>query len=50
LTSKAYMISMADSCWPRPVLPSKPPVYHLKPQVVPSAPPEQAAAAPAAEV
>lgn len=48
-TSKACVTSSALSCCPMPELPSKPPVYHLEPQVTPSEGPEQAFAAPLAE-
>lgn len=45
----ACVTSSADNCWPTPVVPSQPPVYHLLPQVAPSSPPEQDLEAPTAD-
>jgi hypothetical protein len=46
----AWVTSKADSCWPTPVVPSQEPVNHLLPHITPPSPPEQALAAPIAEV
>lgn len=46
---RACVTSKADSCCPTPDVPSQLPVYHLEPQVAPSAPPEHDLAAPTAD-
>lgn len=42
---RPWIVPRAHICAPRPVLPSKWPVYHLSPQAVPVVPPEQDLAA-----